>query len=146
MLFHKTSHKVSPSVTDYETMKARMKFLKSSPKAVIGNAQNVNCFALKKVKDYVSKTTHQYVQNYDLMARNANSGTFYNSKRWKEMTSRNNVPGVGLYDVTKFKSMSKASETTFEFPKYLSLSQLGAKPLAERRILSASPARSAGRL
>jgi len=40
-------------------------------------------------------------------------GTFTNEKRWNEA---NITPGVGDYDLTRFKNIAKANETNFEIP------------------------------
>ena len=38
-------------------------------------------------------------------------GTFTNEKRWNDA---NITPGVGDYDLTRFKNIAKANETNFE--------------------------------
>ena len=40
-------------------------------------------------------------------------GTFTNEKRWSAAVI---TPGVGDYDLTRFKNISKANETNFEIP------------------------------
>ena len=44
----------------------------------------------------------------------AKLGTFTNEKRWIGPGMKN--PGVGEYDLTRFKNFAKASETVFEVP------------------------------
>tara|TARA_B110000285_G_C15118777_1_gene615790 strand:+ start:1848 stop:2075 length:228 start_codon:yes stop_codon:yes gene_type:complete len=41
-------------------------------------------------------------------------GTFTNEKRWSAAVI---TPGVGDYDLTRFKNISKANETNFEIPE-----------------------------
>lgn len=138
-LFHKTSHSINPSVTDYETLKARMAQLTQSPKAIIGNAPR---FIKNKLKDYVSKTAHQYVERHSILAKKpAAYGTFFNQKRWTEMNDKERRPGVGEYDLTRFKCLSKANETNFECPQYNTIdSKMGVKQLSKhRRVMSAAP-------
>ena len=63
------------------------------------------------------------------------------------MNYKERRPGVGEYDLTRFKCLSKANETVFEMPKFKSINQIGVKQLSsKRRVLSAAPARSAEKL
>ncbi len=49
-----------------------------------------------------------------MQAKPIKLGTFTNEKRWKKPLL---TPGVGDYDLTKFKNICKANETNFEIPE-----------------------------
>ena len=142
MIFHKLDHHIGPGVYDYDTMKARDTLLQKSPKATIGSAVR---FQRNKLKDYVETTSHQYVKRHDqLLKRPAEGGTFKRELRWVEPTPKDQKPGVGDYDLTNFKSFAKASETTFEMPKYYKVGAMsGTRRLSKSgRAQSAMPRRN----
>ena len=49
-----------------------------------------------------------------MQAKPIKLGTFTNEKRW---TNAIVTPGVGDYDLTRFKNICKANETNFEIPE-----------------------------
>lgn len=51
-----------------------------------------------------------------MQAKPIKLGTFTNERRWNEA---NVTPGVGDYDLTRFKNIVKANETNFEIPRKL---------------------------
>ena len=52
-----------------------------------------------------------------MQAKPPKMGTFGNDPRFRK-TKVKTTPGVGDYDLTNYKNFAKASETTFEIPKY----------------------------
>lgn len=58
---------------------------------------------------------------HEVQAAPAKLGSFGQEKRWQQPKPQS--PGVGDYDLTGFKNFAKASETTFDLPKYLKLDQ-----------------------
>jgi hypothetical protein len=50
-------------------------------------------------------------------------GTIGNEKRWKESDKSLITPGVGSYNIAGFKSIAKASESTFDLGSFRALRQ-----------------------
>ena len=73
------------------------------------------------------------------MKRPAEFGTMYKAKRFD--SPRQKSPGVGDYDLTKFKSFAKASETGFEIPESVKLLSKFAKKNVKRAFSAQRPAR-----
>ena len=67
------------------------------------------------MNEFVGNLPAQYVRNHSkVRAKPIPLGTFTGEKRWNEAPE---TPGVGDYDLTRFKTLDKVSETVFEIPK-----------------------------
>ena len=68
------------------------------------------------------------------MKKPAEFGTIFKAKRFR--SPRDKSPGVGDYDLTKYKSYAKVSETGFEIPESVKLLSKFAKK-NQKRAMSA---------
>ena len=118
MLFYKASNIPTPAMTDYNSTEARMRTLRRASYATIGDAPR---FAKQYNKEFVKTTTHQYQVRASLTLKKApKGGTIGNAARFKRGYIGATGPGVGDYEIGKFKRLHKASETTFDpaFERY----------------------------
>ena len=95
---------------DYDIAKIGLDVRRKSPKATIGNESRFpkEC----SLNTYISKLPDQFVKNHSKTNTKAITlGTFSNEKRWNNQGVKS--PGVGDYDITRFKSYAKVSETNF---------------------------------
>ena len=74
------------------------------------------------------------------MKKPAEFGTIFKAKRFD--SPRQKSPGVGDYDLTKFKSLAKVSETGFEIPESVKLLSKFAKKNQKRAMSAQRPMRN----
>lgn len=103
MIFNMAQDHQNPGVGDYSIAQTLLNLTKQTPKATIGNQSRF----LKKcsLNEFVPNIPEQY----ELEAKKAHRippklGTFNSEKRWTGPGAKN--PGVGDYDITKFKCFS----------------------------------------
>ena len=126
MIFHKTNDHENPGVCEYDSLTAQQNLLKKSPKATIG--KSIRFPRKSSLNEFASNLPEQYVKNHSkLQTKPAKLGTFNNQKRWSNATI---TPGVGDYDITRFKNISKVNETNFET---LTREELQASSLQKKR-------------
>ena len=101
---------MNPGVGDYSILDIQNKLLKKSPKATIGRQSRFE--KQTSLLDFKPNLPATYIQDAQKMqAKPIKLGTFGGEKRWKP--DRSKSPGVGEYDLTRYKNWAKASETSF---------------------------------
>ena len=113
-VYHKTDEFQTPGVGDYSVAQALLNMKTKGPKACIGNSPR---FKENKLNFYRANIPASYVKDAtEIKKKPAKLGSIGRQKRFPSK-DENVTPGVGQYDLTRYRSFVNGGATTFEIPE-----------------------------